>query len=477
MSEPAKGEWVLIQIDEKPAKRQGIPPRVPVPKAEFEGLADKGLQMEQLKQWISQFLTIAPSSWRTENAALAKRFDAFIGKVDMWKKAQAAFQKNDYKTAISTLKLIGNIDPDDHAAKMNLGSALASTGDTEGALKIFTSIRESMEGEPDYHVALGHVYTALQKKDEAIGEMVLALEAKGDHQPALDGLKNLGVLTAVYEDPRDAASLTYVRSDSVLEYMKEVWDREKRDLNYYLEQIVYHEAERRFPVVIEAADRALAIEKAPRAILAKAAALRAQGKDEEALAVLEGDDVDVTVERARCLSALGKKDESKATLDKALAADPGNLMALDFAFWPADRSNIQEVHGILPALQQHADAHASSPGVWRSLARAKLVTGAHDEAFELFKKALGLDPKNDDLRAEYWGELARQRRFDEVIADAQKIEDIKKHDWKLRWNEAEAYAGAGKKMEARACFTAINADETLHVDVRKRAKRAANQAG
>jgi tetratricopeptide (TPR) repeat protein len=474
MSEPDKGGWILIQIDEKPAKRQGIPPRVPVPKAEFEGIADKGLQMEQLKQWISQFLTIAPSSWRTENGALAKRFDAFIGKVDMWKKAQAAFQKNDYKTAISTLKLIGNIDPDDHAAKMNLGSALASTGDTEGALKIFTSIRDSMEGEPDYHVALGHVYTALQKRDEAIGEMVLALEAKPDHQPALDGLKNLGVLTAVYEDPKDATSLTYVRSDSVVDYMKAVWDREPRDLAYYLEQLVYHESERRFAVVIEAADRALAIEKSPRAILAKAAALRAQGKNEEALAVLDSDDVDVTVERARCLSALGKKDESKATLDKALGADPGNLMAIDFAFWPADRTSLEEVHAIIPTLQKHAEGHAASPGVWRSLARAKLVTGAHDEAFALFQKAIGLSPEDDDLRAEYWGELARQRKFDDVIADAQKIEDIKTRDWKLRWNEAEAYAGSGKKTEARACFAAINMDESLHVDVRKRAKRAAS---
>ena len=47
-----------------------------------------------------------------------------------------------------------------------------------------------------------------------------------------------------------------------------------------------------------------------------------------------------------------------------------------------------------------------------------------------------------------------------------------KRDWKLRWNEAEAYAGLGKKVEARAAFSAINFDETLHVDMRKRAKRA-----
>ena len=47
-----------------------------------------------------------------------------------------------------------------------------------------------------------------------------------------------------------------------------------------------------------------------------------------------------------------------------------------------------------------------------------------------------------------------------------------KRDWKLRWNEAEAFAGSGKRVEARAAFSALNFDDTLHVDLRKRAKRA-----
>ena len=49
---------------------------------------------------------------------------------------------------------------------------------------------------------------------------------------------------------------------------------------------------------------------------------------------------------------------------------------------------------------------------------------------------------------------------------------MQKRDWKLRWNEAEAYTGLGKRVEARAAFSAINFDESLHVDIRKRAKRA-----
>jgi len=94
----------------------------------------------------------------------------------------------------------------------------------------------------------------------------------------------------------------------------------------------------------------------------------------------------------------------------------------------------------------------------------------------MFEKAVGLAPKDDDLRAEWWGELARHGKHEAVIADAAKIPDIKTRDWKLRWNEAEAYAAAGRTMEAQAAFAQITQDESLHVDVRKRAKRAAASA-
>jgi Flp pilus assembly protein TadD len=69
-------------------------------------------------------------------------------------------------------------------------------------------------------------------------------------------------------------------------------------------------------------------------------------------------------------------------------------------------------------------------------------------------------PADDDLRAEYWSELGKQQRYAAILADAAKITDMAKRDWKLRWNEAEAYAGSGKRVEARAAFSAINFDET-----------------
>jgi tetratricopeptide (TPR) repeat protein len=485
-------EWMMIGLDEKMAKRQGVPPQVPVPKAEFESLAEKGLQMDQLKKWISAFMQAAPSSWRQQNNALASRYDAFVGKVDMWNRAQQAFQKNDMKSAIATLKMISNVDPNDHASKMNLGSALASSGDFPGAMKLFEAVRPTFEGEADYHVAVGHVHMALQNRDGAVGEMVLALEAKPDHREALAALKNLGVLIAIYEDPRDAASLTYVRADSVVPYLEGVWDQKPRDAAYYLEQLVYHENERRWPLVVAAAERALAAGKGTtdaklkvgleRAVLSRAAALRELGKKDEALAsvdeYLAGEPKSATalVERARCLDALGKGDQVRAEIDRALEIDPGNLMALDLRFWPVERGDIAIIQQAVGPLTDFANAHASVPGVWRSLARCKLAVGSIDEGLALFEKAVGLAPDDDDLRSEWWSELAKQTKFDKILEDAGKISDMKTRDWKLRWSEAEAFQGVGRKMEAHTAFGAINHDESLHIDIRKRAKRAAEQA-
>jgi tetratricopeptide (TPR) repeat protein len=477
-------EWLVVSLEEKVARRQGVPAKIPVPKGDFEGIAEAGLQMDQLKKWITGFLGIAPPSWRAENAALAASYDRFLAKVDLWGRAQAAFAKEDFKTATSTLKLICNLDPDDHAAKMNLGSALASTGDQAGALKQLEAIRATFEGEPDYHATLGQLYAASAKRDEAVNELVLALEAKPDHKAALDMLKQLGVLVAVYENPRDAASLVYVRADAIADYLKEVWDREARDAPYYLEQAAYHANQGRHAVALLASERAIKASSAPleHAEAAKIQALRALGRTDEAVAAAKTFVADhpssslAHVELAQALRAKGDETSARASIDAALGRDPGNLMALDLAFWPREREDIALVEKIIAPLREFAEKHSTAAGAWRSLARAKLAIGALDEGFALFKKAVDLAKDDDDLRAEYWTELGKQTRYAEILADSATLADMPKRDWRLRWNEAEAFARGGKKIEARAAFAQIGADPSLHVDVRKRAKRAGNAA-
>jgi tetratricopeptide (TPR) repeat protein len=479
-----QSQWVLIGLDEKIARRQGLPSRLPVPRDEFEGLADKGLGIDAARVWIKDFLTNSElgksGAWRKQNSAVVSSLEAFLDKAPLWERAQKAFSERDHEKAISALKRITTMDPDDHAARLNLASAQANLGDHAAALKSFQAIRKTFEGDADYHVAVGQVHLALQKKDAAIDEMVLALEARPDCQAALDAMVQLGVLVAIYESPRDAASLTYVRSDAVLTYLTGLWDAEPRDGAFYLEQLAYHERELRHEVALAAAERAAVAGGSglERAELARIAALRALGRNDEALAAAQAyaerapASSGAQVELARCLSAASRSEEAAAAIERALRNDPGDLAALSFRFWPADPADIQKVNGALPVLAAFVAAHSGSAGARRSLSRAELVVGRIDDALAGFAAAVALAPGDDDLRAEYWTELGNQQRYQDILADAAKIADISTRDWKLRWNEAEAYAALGKRIEARAAFSAINFDESLHVDVRRRAKRA-----
>jgi tetratricopeptide (TPR) repeat protein len=483
--EDASGGWLMIGMDPRMAKRQGIPQQLPVPKAEFEGLADKGLNIDNARKWVKQFLTESPAgqdaNWRRRNSAMVNNLESFVDNAALWEKAQKAFAENDYEKAVSVLKRITILNADDHAAKLNLASAQANIGDFDGALKNFKAVRESFAGDADFHVSVGHVYLRKQDKDNAINEMVLALEAKPDHQPALDALLQLGVLRPVYENPRDASSLIYVRADAVTQYLGEVWDKEPRDTAFYLEQLAYHERESRFDVALFAAERAIAAAGeagSEIAEIARMSALRALGRTDESLAAAAAHlakspkSVGALVEQAKSLGAAGRTDESLAAVEAALALDPGDLGALMVRYWPSDKNDIKRIGDAVPELQKFCEAHPTAVGAWRTLSRAYLATGRIDEAMELFQKALGIAPADDDLRAEYWSELGRHQRYTEILADAAKITDMTQRDWKLRWNEAEAYAGLGKKLEARSAFSAINFDDRLHVDIRRRAKRA-----
>ena len=217
--------------------------------------------------------------------------------------------------------------------------------------------------------------------------------------------------------------------------------------------------------MILAADRIIAAGGEPasleRAVSAKATALIALDKKDEGLATLDAfvakapDSAAAQVARAQCLAALGKNEEARAAVEKALVLDPGNLMALDLRFWPTERGDIALIQQAVAPLVEYAEKHPAVPGVWRSLARMKLAVGSTDEALQLFAKAVDLSPSDDDLRAEYWSELAKQARFQEVLDDAAKITDMNKRDWKLRWSEAEAYRGLGRKQEANGAFTGI----------------------
>jgi tetratricopeptide (TPR) repeat protein len=484
-----QGEWMLITMDEKRARRQGVPVQLPVRKSELDGIADKGMTLDQIRKWIRDFLAQAgrAPSWRNENAALAKSLEAFVGKTELLARAEQAFAKSDFVKAISTLRMVASVDPDDHATKMNLGLALANTGDNAGALVQLDAIRPTFTGEADYHLAVGQISFALGKTDRAADEFVLALEANPECKPAMDALVKLGVLVAVYEDARDPQSLVYVRSDGLLSVLGEAWSASPRDARFFIEQADYHLAERRAEVALAAADRAIlaggddALVKRGR--LARIAALRSLGRGADARSDVAAEIARAPgaawahVELARFAMDDGKHDEARAELDQALALDPSDQTALMLRFYPSDTEDKGKLAAAIPPLTEFAASHSDHAGPWQALARAKAALDADDEALPLFAKAIALAPEEDAFRAEYWAHLERLRRFDVILKDAESVPNMKERDWRLRFSEAEAFRGLGRKVEARAAFAAINFDAALSVEVRKRAKRAVMSLG
>ncbi|MEM1030117.1 MAG: tetratricopeptide repeat protein [Myxococcota bacterium] len=489
MSEEGR-EWMLLPLDETMARRQGVPLRVPVPKDEFEGLADVGLSGDKLTGWIRAFLDTAPvakdGNWRRRNSEVIGQLEGFVDKQPLLEKAQRLFSENDYAGALKTLKRVTVMMPDDHGARLNYASALANQGQHDKAFKQLRQIRDTWVGDPDFHVTVAQLQVTRGNHDAAVDELLAALEAKPDHFGAMDALAKLGHLIKFYEDPRDAASLTFVRTDALLEYLEGHWGEAPRDAGYFLEQMGYHASEGRHEVAEAAAKRAIAATSdavCPRGEEGRIDALRRLGRVEEALTAAQAyvgrapERPAAHIEHARCLAATGDGAGAQAAIDAALGADPGDQEALALKLWPEDRGSLSAVGAALPQLQAYADAHPEVAGAWRSLARAKLVVDDPEAALAGFARAVNLAPDDDDLRSEWWAELANQTRYDAIIADSETIENLPERDWKLRWNEAEAYRGLGRMMEARAVYMQINRDETLHVDIRKRSKRAAMELG
>jgi tetratricopeptide (TPR) repeat protein len=477
-------EWVIIQLDEKVARMHGLPARVPAPKSQFEGIADAGFELPKLKKWITSFLGVAPPAWRSQNPELAKSYDRFVAKADFWERGMAALSKHDVAGAISAFKMISNVDPDDHAAKMNLGLAYAQSGDAEQARKALTAIRATYAGDADYHVALGQALVTLGEKDAAADEFALALEAQPNNASALKALVALGFLVAVYENPRDAASLTYVRKDALLDTVKEIWGEATRDASYYLDQLDYHASEQRHELALAAAEQALAVagsDAKERAEVGRLAALRGLRRFDEALAQAEKAlgayprSVRLFVERARIQLEAGRTADADVAIDAALAIDPGWLEALALRF-PLERTLSEQSADRIAKMAAWADAHGASAGAWMWLGLLRSKAGAQEDAIDCLKKAVSLAPTDDEIRSAYWAELGQAGRWELVIADASAL-DMKSRSWKVRWTEAEGYAALGKKVEARAAFTALNADESLPIEIRKRAKRAVDRAG
>ena len=81
MSNPDE-EWALLDLEERVARRHGMPRRVPLPVKEAEKVTKEGLSASRVRVHIQTFLSATSAEWRTQNAALAKSYDAFLNRAD-----------------------------------------------------------------------------------------------------------------------------------------------------------------------------------------------------------------------------------------------------------------------------------------------------------------------------------------------------------------------------------------------------------
>jgi tetratricopeptide (TPR) repeat protein len=256
-----ESEWVLVGLDERMARQQGLPACLPMPRGALAELAGASLDLEHARAWIKAFLASGEldrsGPLREKGAAIVADLEAFLDKGPLWDEARRAFTEGAYDRASDALKHIVTIDPEDHAARLNLASAQANLGDHASALKALQVIKRTFDGDADYHVAVGHVLMALDQPEPAVEQFLLALGAAADCQPALDALVELGLFSAIEAVAGDPASLTYVRADKLVDYVTGQWDAEPRRIEFYLEQLERHASERHYILVLAAAERAL----------------------------------------------------------------------------------------------------------------------------------------------------------------------------------------------------------------------------
>jgi tetratricopeptide (TPR) repeat protein len=478
-------EWVVLSLDAKQAKQHGMPEKVPMPKDQFEAVGIKGLTHETAHKWITEFMTSAGPTLRQKEPATAKRYEAYLSKMKFWQDAQKAFTKRDFTKAASLLQLVANVDKEDYAAKQNLATVHAALGNHDAAVKVFTEISEVWSGSAEYHVAFANTLIAAGNKDGAIEQFVQALEAESDCRMAMEGLVTLGLLVKIYEDPLDPKSLTFVRRDSLLAYLTGEWEKASPSLDFLLRVGTYHESESRYEVALAAAERALATAPGNEAaLLLKASSLRRLNKTAQAVELLQSH-VATSPNAASALAQLAQlafeaKDAAKGHewAGKALAVDAGHLTALQLEFFESiDPPSLEQAAASVEAIEAYAATHAQAAGAQRMLGRILLQINSEERAVAALEAATKLAPSDDDVLAEYLNALLRYGRFQAVLGVVGSLADLSKRDWRLRWSEADAYLGLGKKMEARAAFTGINADDSLHVSVRARAKRAVENMG
>jgi hypothetical protein len=62
-------------------------------------------------------------NWRKKNSQMVASLEVFLDKAPLLERAQKGFQEKDFEKAVSALKRIAAMDPDDHSSRLNFARA------------------------------------------------------------------------------------------------------------------------------------------------------------------------------------------------------------------------------------------------------------------------------------------------------------------------------------------------------------------
>jgi tetratricopeptide (TPR) repeat protein len=154
------------------------------------------------------------------------------------------------------------------------------------------------------------------------------------------------------------------------------------------------------------------------------------------------DYVEAHINRALLLQDLGRYDEAQEAFERASATEI-------------------EAHGRFPAAvtAKLANAHASVGDLY-------LDAGAHEEAADQYRVALGLRPKFHDIRNKYAVALLGLARADEAAQELERILDWNPRFIAARLNLGLAYFRLGRSAEAGAEWRTCAAQQPDNAQVR-----------
>jgi tetratricopeptide (TPR) repeat protein len=489
------GLWRLYPIDPAHARRYSLPEKVPVPRDEWRqwrrGQRPERLTHGQIAAFSRRFLDTHPGHF------LAPALQCFLLKAPLAGQVEDALRRRAWSEAEALLQEIISIDGADGRAHFLLALCLLGQERPDAVAEHLERAAPQMSADPDFHVAWGRLRELNGEVREAQVSYGRALELKKDHPGALERLTAMGEMVEIYLGDLDHPEKAYLTNEAYEELIIEGWQSEARTVEFFLERSRFHLQHGQSTLSLSAAERALElvaeargaadVSREARPPVDAAAEVEALAGCFRALLMLERyADAAATTARMEqlapespwtvsCLGQLhwfhGDRKRAAAYVRDAIAADPNRIENLRLYLDPEfPRATRDPVAAVKQLLKRYPHAWA----VKSVTASLLMASGDWDEAIGVATEAAE-QGASDEALVELTGRMGREGRHAEVWRLVLRMggwERLRGSDPLLRWNLATSFDRCGQPGAARELWTSLVEDETVHPELRLRARAA-----